>query len=139
MSTEMKEVEVFIGPCSKYITGQGWTTEVPVEQIKAKGYQKSEEIKWLTEENRKLNNEWDNTSKYCNKLQKQVDELKELAKIKLEHERNWSKIQTKQAVKDTAKEIFALLKSSEYVDSENTLSVWAIEKIIKERYGVEVE
>ena len=45
----------------------------------------------------------------------------------------------KQAVKDTAKEIFALLKSSEYVDSENTLSVWAIEKIIKERYGVEAE
>ena len=40
MSTEMKEVETFIGPCSKYITGQGWTTEVPVEQIKAKGYRK---------------------------------------------------------------------------------------------------
>ena len=36
----MKEVEIFIGPCSKYITGQGWTTEIPVEQIKAKGYQK---------------------------------------------------------------------------------------------------
>ena len=36
----MKEIEVFIGPCSKFIAGQGWTTEVPVEQIKAKGYRK---------------------------------------------------------------------------------------------------
>jgi regulator of replication initiation timing len=39
-------------------------------------------------------------------LKKQVDELKERAKIDLENERNWGKIQTKQAVKDTAKEIY---------------------------------
>ena len=37
---------------------------------------------------------------------KQVDELKERAKIDLENEKNWGKIQTRQAVKDTAKEIF---------------------------------
>lgn len=49
------------------------------------------EIERLTEENAEL--------------QKQVDELKERAKIDLENERNWGKIQAKQAVKDTAKEI----------------------------------
>ena len=36
----MKEVETFIGPCSKFVDGQGWTTEIPVEQLKAKGYHK---------------------------------------------------------------------------------------------------
>ena len=34
----MKEVEIFIGPCSKYIDKQGWTTEIPVTQINEKGY-----------------------------------------------------------------------------------------------------
>ena len=34
----MKEVETFVGPCSKFVSGQGWTTEIPVEQLKAKGY-----------------------------------------------------------------------------------------------------
>lgn len=38
MST--KEVETFIGPCSKFVSGQGWTTEIPVEQLSAKGYHK---------------------------------------------------------------------------------------------------
>ena len=50
---------------------------------------------------------------------------------------NCSMIQ--QAVKDTAKEILRLIKSSEYVDSLKTISIWAVEKIFKERYGVEVE
>ena len=40
---------------------------------------------------------------------------------------------------DTAKEILHLIKSSEYVDSLKTISIWAVEKIFKERYGVEVE
>ena len=32
-------VEV-IGPCSKYITGKGWTTQVPEEQLASLGYNK---------------------------------------------------------------------------------------------------
>ena len=60
MST--KEVETFIGPCSKFISGQGWVTEIPVEQIEAKGYIKVDqaaqlEIARLREENAKLHNE----------------------------------------------------------------------------------
>ena len=78
-------------------------------------------------------------------LQKQVDELKKES-ARLDKNVKWfqekienGELVSEKAVKDTAKEIFALLKSSEYVDNENTLSVWAIEKIIKERYGVEDE
>lgn len=63
----------------------------------------------------------------------------ERLKIDLKNEKNWGKIQTKQAIKDTAKEILHLIKSSEYVDSLKTISIWAVEKIFKERYGVEVE
>lgn len=40
----MKEVETFVGPCSKFIAGQGWTTEIPVEQLKAKGYHKAPQL-----------------------------------------------------------------------------------------------
>ncbi len=54
---------------------------------KVKFFKAQEEIERLTEENAER--------------QKQVDGLKELAKIKLENEKNWCEIQTKQAVKDT--------------------------------------
>ena len=37
-----KEVETFVGPCSKFVSGQGWTTEIPVELLHAKGYYKIE-------------------------------------------------------------------------------------------------
>ncbi len=36
----MGEKEIFVGSCSKYIDGQGWTTEIPVKDLKAKGYYK---------------------------------------------------------------------------------------------------
>ncbi len=96
-------------------------------------------------------------------LQKQVDELKERAKIDLEHERVWGKIQTKQVVKDTAKEICkaihedlqATLCNLKYfitdIESQKTQeqqnigiikaqnAVSEFEKTIKKRYGVEVE
>lgn len=42
MST--KDVEVFVGPCSKFVAGQGWTTEIPVKQIEAKGYHKETQL-----------------------------------------------------------------------------------------------
>lgn len=66
-------------------------------------------------------------------LQKQVDELKERAKIDLENERNWGKIQTRQAVKDTAKEIFTALYHREEMGFD------VIKWFAKEYYGVEVE
>ena len=68
-------------------------------------------------------------------LQKQVDELKERAKIDLENERNWGKIQTKQAVKDAAKEIFSFIVNQ--YDGEYFLH--NVEQFIAEKYGVEVE
>lgn len=152
----MKEVEIFIGPCSKYITGQGWTTGVPVEQLKAKGWVKSEEIERLTEREKFLENAWKTSLEHMEtverglkaseartaEFQKQVDELtdklgKVLSGIKADELLVAKGIE--QAVKDTAKEILHLIKSSEYVDSLKTISIWAVEKIFKERYGVEVE
>ena len=50
----MKEVEFFVGPCSKFITGEGWVTEIPVEQLKAKGYVKNITVNQLEEKNRLL-------------------------------------------------------------------------------------
>lgn len=32
--------EKFIGYCSRFVNGQGWTTEIPVKAINAKGYYK---------------------------------------------------------------------------------------------------
>lgn len=66
------------------------------------------------------------------KLQKQVDELKESAKLDLKREKKWGKLMKEQAVKDTAKEILLWLL-------ENTVGTCDFEALFKERYGVEVE
>ena len=42
--------EIFIGPCSKYIDGQGWTTEIPVKMLEEKGYVKAEELQKKVEQ-----------------------------------------------------------------------------------------
>ena len=63
------------------------------------------------------------------------------------NERKWSKIQIKQAVKDTAKEIFELLiktAQAEYIcglpnPHKGKLPVGILKVFAKERYGVEVE
>lgn len=34
----MREIVKIIGPCSKYIDGKGWTTEVPVDKLKELGF-----------------------------------------------------------------------------------------------------
>lgn len=36
----VKEKETFIGHCSKFISGQGWTVEIPKIDIEEKGYLK---------------------------------------------------------------------------------------------------
>ena len=41
--TLRKKTETFVGPCSKFVSGQGWTTEIPVEEIKKKGWIKLDE------------------------------------------------------------------------------------------------
>jgi hypothetical protein len=68
-----------------------------------------------------------------------VDELKERAKIDLENERNWGKIQTKQAVKDTAKEIGIIAIQL----SNMCASVYEFQNrlvdLIEVNYAVEVE
>jgi chromosome segregation ATPase len=57
----------------------------------------------------------------------------------LENEKNWGKIQTKQAVKDTAKEIYDYIKSiEEHGLPTSCVGEW-VKNRLKERYGVEVE
>lgn len=114
---------------------------------KAKFLEAKKEIERLTEERKTANKHdlmyWFNAYKECVKdyeeygiknaeLQKQVDELKERAKIDLENEKNWGKIQTKQAVKDTAKEILA--KAPTETNADEMFIHW-----LRERYGVGVE
>jgi hypothetical protein len=36
----MKKYVEIVGPCSKYIDGKGWTTQVPEEQLASLGYNK---------------------------------------------------------------------------------------------------
>ena len=36
----MKKFVEIVGPCSKYIDGKGWTTQVPEEQLASLGYNK---------------------------------------------------------------------------------------------------
>ena len=45
----MRSTETFIGPCSKYIDKQGWTTEIPVKLLNEKGYYKVEHIENMLE------------------------------------------------------------------------------------------
>ena len=118
----------------------------------------TKEIERLTEENYKLEvivdhncdpfPKWQEaTIEEIAELQKQVDELKERAKIDLENERNWGKLQTKQAVKDTAKKYHNAVKelfnkwdccgcvedrSAEEWHEDNN-------KIAREQFGVEVD
>lgn len=122
-----------------------------VEQQKA-------EIERLTKELQLKTKEFELTEKALIKnvsenieLQKQVDELKERAKIDLANEKNWGKIQTKQAVKDTAKEILediGNIRIPNLLDLHKTqdevkgwiLFHWKyIKNSIAECYGVEVE
>jgi hypothetical protein len=41
MEANMKTVKI-IGPCSKYIDGQGWVTEVPISLLESLGFYKKE-------------------------------------------------------------------------------------------------
>lgn len=38
----MKETIKIIGYCSKYVDGQGWTTEVPVKELERLGFTRKE-------------------------------------------------------------------------------------------------
>lgn len=40
MNNKHIKTETFIGSCSNFVGGQGWTTKIPVSQIKDKGYEK---------------------------------------------------------------------------------------------------
>ena len=67
-------------------------------------------------------------------IAKQKAEIERL-KIDIKNEKNWGKIQTKQTVKDTAKEIFSFIVNQ--YDGEYFLH--NVEQFIAEKYGVEVE
>lgn len=114
---------------------------------KVRFFKAKDEIERLTEEKWQAQDDLDNyheinreLEKRNAELQKQVDELKawkERLKIDLENEKNWGKIQTKQAVEDTAQEIYNWLKSNISVASS---SFSALEKFREffNGYGVEV-
>lgn len=70
--------------------------------------------------------------------QKAKAEIERL-KIDIKNEKNWGKIQTKQAVKDAAKEIYDYIKSiEEHGLPTSCVGEW-VKNRLKERYGVEVE
>lgn len=56
----------------------------------------------------------------------------------LEYEKNWGKIQAKQAEKDTAKEILGVILAKEF-EKGDYLTDDELHELFKERYGVEVE
>ena len=61
-----------IGPCSKWIDGEGWVTEVPIAQIEALGYKKvtEEQIIIHKTEYKQLWNLWSAVLKYRSKRRK---------------------------------------------------------------------
>lgn len=61
----------------------------------------------------------------------------ERLKIDIKNEKNWGKIQTKQAVKDTAREICALIL--EHWEKKQFVECDWLRVAIAEKYGVEVE
>lgn len=68
----MRETVKIIGPCSKYIDGQGWTTEVPVDKLEELGFVRLEKGSVvLTEaENNELTRKANLTIQFLEKQQK---------------------------------------------------------------------
>ena len=137
----MKEVEIFIGPCSKYITGQGWTTEVPVEQLKAKGWVKSEEIERLTEER----DMYADDLYWKAEVRKREDFITELmvenAELQKQVDKAWFEVgkMCMEERKDTAKEIYGQMLEWIPICEGYSDFIYDFESWLKERYGVEVE
>ena len=81
-----------------------------------------------------LREECEEHKAFTKKAKKEIERLK----IDLENEKNWGKIQTKQAEKDTAKEILGLILAKEF-EKGDYLTDDELKELFKERYGVEVE
>ena len=140
-----KAKETFIGPCSKYIDKQGWTTEIPVSQIEAKGYKRiDKDSVVLTREDMK---------KYAEDcIAGQETGLDILNALIARGERYEE--QAKQARKETAekfanevyKELYQLGKIyalPETLDADKydifSLTQEIVAKIAKEQFGVEIK
>lgn len=79
----MRETVKIIGPCSKYIDGQGWTTEVPVDKLEELGFIK------LGEDDTVLSK---NEYERLKRVEKEKDRLYEI-KLDLENqiiEKGWT-------------------------------------------------
>lgn len=101
-----------------------------LEAMKEKG-ELLGKIERLTEKNNEI------FQRYLKAIDKNADlqAENERLKIDLDNEKNWCKIQTRQAIKDTAKEIYLWLKEHTF-----DWAGWCIVKTyFRERYGVEVE
>ena len=68
----MKNTIKIIGPCSKWIDGAGWVTEIPIAQIEALGYKKltEEQIIIYKTEYEQLWKLWSAVLKYRSKRRK---------------------------------------------------------------------
>ena len=109
-----------------------------IERLTEELETKKKECREIADDYQEMGTLYYNETVKSTELQKQVDELKERAKIDLKNERNWSKIQIKQAVKDTAKEILQeLWDETEPTENDEWVRV-KIQEIAK-RKGVEVE
>jgi len=54
----MRDKVRFVGECSKYITGEGWVTLLPVSQLHDKGYYKGEETTWEERKDHNFKGVW---------------------------------------------------------------------------------
>lgn len=93
----------------------------------------------LQSENERLN-DMKFTQEHCD-LYSENEALKQWLKrlnADLEYEKNWGKIQAKQAEKDTAKEILGVILAKEF-EKGDYLTDDELHELFKERYGVEVE
>lgn len=137
----MKKTERFIGACSKYIDKVGWATDIPVDQIKEKGYVKVENDSVVLDRHEH--------QKYCaykiiepqikgcldreTKLEKRLA-VKENDIGKLESEIDDLKYELKQARKRTAKEILSLaIKHDNGYETDMTRFI----SDLKKQFGVE--
>ena len=129
--------EIFIGPCSKYIDGQGWTTEIPVEMLKEKGYVKAEELQKQLNE---LTERYLEESKERCEFEQKYKKIQHAHNIGLGTQRSQWKKKVEQERKQTVKEITSKVVDLNIIcGGDFRLFLYNFELWVKERYGVEVE
>lgn len=68
----MKKYVEIIGPCSKYIDGKGWVTQIPEELLFAKGYVNLLEL--MSENNKNSNAKLNTNERHCDKYEEKEEQ-----------------------------------------------------------------